>query len=103
MIDVAKYCKYCGKLLQRRFYGYEEEMYCDCEQANKANLAGRNISTLNAELNKAQEEYDYLPYLSDKGKEFMSLIKQRDKLNKTIQDMEFEYGFSEQIVKKWCW
>ena len=49
------------------------------------------------------EDYEHMPYTSDKGKEFISLIKQRDALNYQIHNMENDYGFSEETVKKWCW
>ena len=100
---MEKFCKYCGNPLKERVACYDRELYCDCEQIQLANELSRKIRTTQDVLNADIEDYEHMPYTSDKGKEFISLIKQRDALNYQIHNMENDYGFSEETVKKWCW
>ena len=74
---MEKFCKYCGKPLKERVACYDRELYCDCEQTQLANELGRKIRTTQNILNADIEDYEHMPYTSDKGKEFISLIKQK--------------------------
>ena len=64
---MEKFCKYCGKPLKEKVVCYDRELYCDCEQTQLANELGRKIRTTQNILNADIEDYEHMPYTSDKG------------------------------------